>query len=445
MKKRILWLNFCITAAALILFSVVSAYVYYRNAVRHSEEFLRAYMGAFDETEALDETYADALSARLGGARVTFLTHEGVILADTGGDAAGGERVGRPEVVDAIRRGEGFAVRASETVGVNFAYFCKRFDCGLVRISIQTDSLGSIYVDALPAIAVFLVADAVICLIAVYFSTGYMLRPVERLARDAATKKHLETGPELKDLAAIMNRMNDDAEAKMREIEEERQEVVRLQKSKDEFVANITHEMNTPLTSIRGFAELLAAGGLSPEKTKLAAETILTQSERLSGLVESIIGYNAIEDDALPVYEVNATRILKELLTSLAPAIDEKQLEVTADIAEDIVIMSRHERLFQLFGNILRNAIRYNRQGGSISLTLSEKEFICADTGIGIAEKDLGRIFDRFYTADKSHGGKNGGFGLGLSVVKKLCEKSGWAMSVESKEGAGTSFTVCFR
>ena len=97
-----------------------------------------------------------------------------------------------------------------------------------------------------------------------------------------------------------------------------------------------------------------------------------------------------------------------------------------------------------IFGNIIRNAIRYNREGGNISVLLTREEFTVSDTGIGISEENLGRIFDRFFTVDKSHNGKNGGFGLGLSVVRKLCKKQGWQLSVESKEGVGSTFRVGF-
>ena len=98
----------------------------------------------------------------------------------------------------------------------------------------------------------------------------------------------------------------------------------------------------------------------------------------------------------------------------------------------------------ELLGNLTRNAIRYNKQGGSVTVSLDGKSLAVADTGIGIAEENLDKIFDRFFTVDKSHDGKNGGFGLGLAVVKKICRKSGWKLSVESKKGEGSKFTIEF-
>ena len=447
MKKRIMWMGFAITAIALIVFSVISAQIYYDNNVAYSQRYLRAYMAAFDGTltaDMLDADYARQLSEALGGARVTFLTAEGDFLADSE-DEDEASRALRPEVQAAISSGEGFDVRSSQTLGDTFMYYCRRFDGYLVRVAERTQSMWSIYLDALPAVAVFLVADALFCLLLSYLSTGFILRPLEQLARDAASKQRVQPAvEELRPFAQLINRMNEDAEQRVREIAEEREQVVRAQRSKDEFIANVTHEMNTPLTSIRGFAELLASGALEGERAQRAAQTILTQSERLQSLVASIINYSEIDSDDLPVYEVDASRIARETLAALTPEFREKKVVLLSEIKDGVLLMSRQERVTEIFGNIIRNAIRYNREGGSVSVLLTQEEFTVSDTGIGISEENLERIFDRFFTVDKSHNGKNGGFGLGLSVVKKLCRKQGWALTVESKEGAGSTFRIGF-
>ena len=447
MKKRIMWMGFAITAIALIVFSVISAQIYYDNNVAYSQRYLRAYMAAFDGTltaDMLDADYARQPSEALGGARVTFLTAEGHFIADSE-DADETSRALRPEVQAAISSGEGFDVRSSQTLGDTFMYYCRRFDGYLVRVAERTQSMWSIYLDALPAVAIFLVADALFCLLLSYLSTGFILRPLEQLARDAASKQRVQPAvEELRPFAQLVNRMNEDAEQRVREIAEEREQVVRAQRSKDEFIANVTHEMNTPLTSIRGFAELLASGALEGERAQRAAQTILTQSERLQSLVASIINYSEIDSDDLPVYEVDASRIARETLAALTPEFREKKVVLLSEIKDGVLLMSRQERVTEIFGNIIRNAIRYNREGGSVSVLLTQEEFTVSDTGIGISEENLERIFDRFFTVDKSHNGKNGGFGLGLSVVKKLCRKQGWVLTVESKEGAGSTFRIGF-
>lgn len=218
-------------------------------------------------------------------------------------------------------------------------------------------------------------------------------------------------------------------------------------RSKNDFIANVTHEMNTPLTSIRGFAELIAEGGVPPERIAHAAKTIIKQSDRLSNLIRSIINFSAIDSDELPDYEVDLTELTHEVVSTFEPKFGQKNIAFSQEIAEGVKVMSRRERLLEIVNNLVSNGIRYNKEGGSLSVCLSGGEVpvltVC-DTGIGLSEEDKDRIFDRFYTVDKSHNGAGGGFGLGLAIVKKLCRRAGWKLSVESELGKGTTFRIEF-
>lgn len=217
----------------------------------------------------------------------------------------------------------------------------------------------------------------------------------------------------------------------------------RAERSKNDFIANVTHEMNTPLTSISGFAELIR-NGLPPEKCVQSADIIIEQSKRLSTLIKSIINFSALDNDELPDYEINLSELLECAFDSFSPSIQEKNITLTKEIEPDVKIMSRRERLTEVVNNLVSNAIRYNKQNGSIMVMLSQTKLIVSDTGIGISEENLPRVFDRFYTVDTSHSGKGGGFGLGLAIVKKLCRMEGWKLSVESKLGEGTTFEIDF-
>lgn len=218
-------------------------------------------------------------------------------------------------------------------------------------------------------------------------------------------------------------------------------------RSKNDFIANVTHEMNTPLTSIRGFAELIAEGGVPPERIAHAAKTIIKQSDRLSNLIRSIINFSAIDSDELPDYEVDLTELVREAIAPFEPKLSQKKIALKLDIAGGVKVMSRRERLLEIFNNLVSNGIRYNKEGGTLAVTLTGGEnpsLAVSDTGIGLSEEDKDRIFDRFYTVDKSHNGAGGGFGLGLAIVKKLCRRAGWKLSVESELGKGTTFRIEF-
>lgn len=138
---------------------------------------------------------------------------------------------------------------------------------------------------------------------------------------------------------------------------------------------------------------------------------------------------------------------MREAIGSFEPKLAQKHLALRLDVAGGVRVMSRRERLLEIFNNLVSNAIRYNKEGGELAVRLTGGEtpvLSVSDTGIGLSEEDKTRIFDRFYTVDKSHNGSGGGFGLGLAIVKKLCRRAGWKLSVESELGEGTTFSIWF-
>ena len=233
----------------------------------------------------------------------------------------------------------------------------------------------------------------------------------------------------------------------MNVIGEEQQRVARATESKNEFISNISHEMNTPLTSIKGFAELLEHGDLDEETKKKAYRIIKTQADRLTGLIGSIINFNELDNDELPCFDCDVALAARETAESLRADIEGRGLTLTVDADEPLMVPTRPERLQEIFGNLIRNATKYNKENGSITVTVKGGKAPYAevsDTGIGISEEDMKRVFARFFTVDRSHSGKHGGFGLGLAVVKKLCDRAGWRLTVRSTLGEGTTFRIEF-
>lgn len=454
MRKRILWISLLITIVAILAFSFASAQVYYNNSVDNTKEFLSVYMNGFNEAYIAPDSQdqhagAEAFSRSLGGARVTVMNTGGDVLGESGASDYSENHADREEVLGAIRTGEGFAVRASATMGEDMIYYCRKISLSgetyLVRIALSMSSEWAMFAKALPTVAVYLLLDILGCLVFTYAATYYILAPVEKLTRQAAYSGDLKAGyAELEPIARVLNERNRSIERQMNVIKEEKELVEKTQKSKDEFISNVTHEMNTPLTSIKGYAELLSAGGLTEEQKQTAYATVLGQSERLTNLIACILNYDQISKDDLPAYDVDASKLARETLSVLAPEAAEKGVRLVDRIEDNVVVKSRHERMSEILGNLIRNAVRYNRQGGTVTVTLDFQKLCVEDTGCGIAEEDLPKIFSRFYTVDKSHGGKNGGFGLGLAVVKKLCDNAGWNITVQSELGVGSKFTVSF-
>lgn len=446
MKWRIWFLSLGITITCLFVFAFAATQVYYKSSVDDSKEYLQVYMNSFNNNYSLDEQGAKEFSKKLNGARVTFMDEHGNVLGDSITQDGLENHADRTEIKNAILNGDGFAVRSSSTLDKNMVYYCKNINGNLlVRIAIFTDSIWTIFVKTLPTLLSFSAIMLVLCVIIAIVSTHFILTPVKKLATEAIANPNVKSKySELTPIVNILNERNRNIQKQMDEIQTEKALVENARISKDEFISNVTHEMNTPLTSIHGYAELLQAGGMTEKQQETAFKTILTQSERLANLIACIINYSELDSDDVAPYEVNFSSLAKEILSAIKPEADKKNISIIEKIDDNVIVMSRHERLSEIFGNLVRNAIKYNKEGGSIIITLNYDGLIVEDTGIGIAEENIPKIFSRFFTVDKSHNGKNGGFGLGLAVVKKICQKSGWKISVDSKINLGSKFTISF-
>lgn len=450
MKWRIWLVSLCVTLVSVVLFGIYATQVYYNSSVDDGKNYLKVYMNEFDATEfSFDEAGAKAYSDKLNGARVTFMDAQGSVIADSATETPDLDHSTRPEIIKAIsngKNGEGFAVRSSSTLGQNMIYYCKNFNGEfLVRVAIFTDTGWLIFVKTLPTLVSFLAIMIGLCVVVAVVTTNIIVAPMKKLASDAVDNDSVTTSyPELKPIADMLNERSRNIKVQMTEIKAEKELVEKATVSKDEFISNVTHEMNTPLTSIHGYAELLDAGGMTDEQKATAYKTILAQSERLTNLIACIINYSEIDSDDLPAYDVDFSSLARETLYALKPEADKRNVSIVENIDDGVIIPSRHERLSELFGNLVRNAIKYNKDGGKVIVTLNRNNLIVEDTGIGIADENKDKVFSRFFTVDKSHSGKNGGFGLGLAVVKKICRKSGWKLSLDSTLGEGSKFTVTF-
>lgn len=450
MKWRIWLVSLCVTLVSVVLFGIYATQVYYNSSVDDGKNYLKVYMNEFDATEfSFDEAGAKAYSDKLNGARVTFMDAQGSVIADSATETPDLDHSTRPEIIEAIsngKNGEGFAVRSSSTLGQNMIYYCKNFNGEfLVRVAIFTDTGWLIFIKTLPTLISFLAIMIGLCVVVAVVTTNIIVAPMKKLASDAVDNDSVTTSyPELEPIADMLNERSRNIKVQMTEIKAEKELVEKATVSKDEFISNVTHEMNTPLTSIHGYAELLDAGGMTDEQKATAYKTILAQSERLTNLIACIINYSEIDSDDLPAYDVDFSSLARETLCALKPEADKRNVSIVENIDDGVIIPSRHERLSELFGNLVRNAIKYNKDGGKVIVTLNRNNLIVEDTGIGIADENKDKVFSRFFTVDKSHGGKNGGFGLGLAVVKKICRKSGWKLSLDSTLGEGSKFTVTF-
>jgi two-component system phosphate regulon sensor histidine kinase PhoR len=217
-------------------------------------------------------------------------------------------------------------------------------------------------------------------------------------------------------------------------------------------VANVTHELKTPLTSISGFVETLQDGAAEdPEVRNKFLDIIAIETARLKRLIEDILIISDIENkrEVNTDSDINVRESIEEILASMKPIIEAKGVKVITYYAYEIYIGGNPDRFKQLMVNLIENAVKYSYDGGTVTITAKRKEgkvYISVnDEGIGISEENLSRIFERFYRVDKSRSQKVGGTGLGLAIVKHIAALFEAEIQVESEPGKGSTFTVIFK
>ncbi|MFE0502890.1 two-component system histidine kinase PnpS [Peribacillus butanolivorans] len=227
-------------------------------------------------------------------------------------------------------------------------------------------------------------------------------------------------------------------------------ELKRLEQMRKDFVANVSHELRTPITSIKGFSETLLDGALKDEKTlKHFLSIILKESDRLQELIQELLNLSKMEQQefVLKTGVVDITNVLGDIQEMLIGKLKEKEvsLEIKAS-SEPVFIEGESDRIKQVFINLITNALTYTPNGGWVTVNVIENEqtvdIIVQDSGIGIEEKELPRIFERFYRIDKARSRDSGGTGIGLAIVKHIIEVHKGKIKVESTPGSGTTFTV---
>lgn len=219
---------------------------------------------------------------------------------------------------------------------------------------------------------------------------------------------------------------------------------------KDEFIANASHELKTPITSISGFSELITSGMVKDEKLiQEYIKRIGEETKKMKRLIDNLLSLSSLERGRNPEEEINLNikDIVYDIKKSYIYQLDSNNIEMILDL-EDAYITANPQLIYHLISNLVDNAIKYNKPGGFIKITLKNykknKVLIIEDSGIGIDKKYLERVFARFFRVDNSRSRLTGGSGLGLSIVKKICQLYDASIKVESKVDVGTKITITF-
>ena len=219
------------------------------------------------------------------------------------------------------------------------------------------------------------------------------------------------------------------------------------EKMKRDFFANAAHELKSPLTTILGYQELIKDGVLtSNEEIKTANEKTIKESERMNKLIIEMLELSSLENNNLrPIEKVDVMKELDHILLMLEEQIKAKHIKVIKNY-QKLILKINNEDFYNLFKNIIENAIRYNKVNGEIVITIdtTNHKISIKDSGIGVSDENKSRIFERFFRVDKARSRENGGTGLGLSIVKYICNYYEYKIDVKSSLGKGSEFTITY-
>lgn len=413
------------------LLTVVVFHSYYEKQAQSNLKsiatLVSAEINSSDDYSFISESFND-------DTRLTIIDSNGTVLADSAEDASKMEsHSDRPEFKEALESGQGSTIRKSATIDKNTYYYAIRLNNGnVLRVAVTSDSVFLVFYESLILVAVVCFAVMLISLAISYAITKSIVKPVTELGQNIDHIEDYKTEEELQPFVDAIN--------------EYKKKQRLLDKQKKQFTANVSHELKTPLTSIAGYAELIENGMAKQEDIKPFAHTIRKQALRLVSLTEDIIQLSQLDEnqaDSISFEEVDLSRVAERCAQSLEMNARAKNISISLD-CEECYINGNESLLEELVYNLIDNAIRYNKDNGSIEIKAKNRVLSVSDTGIGIPQKYQSRIFERFFRVDKSRSKETGGTGLGLAIVKHIAEVHNAEISICSVEDTGTTITVEF-
>ena len=441
MKKR-LQMNFLMIAAVsiltvLILTSVI-LYNLFQDEVMQNLQICSCVLETEIDNSELFEKAIQNINEK-NDIRVTVIDKKGNVLSDSKVDEALlPNHMDRPEVQGAIKEGEGKSIRKSDTLSKSSFYYAVKMNNGnILRLSKESQSFFSFLIQISPFIGGIAVALFFVCMLLSSLLAKSIVRPIETLANNMGNSEPVITYKELAPFITTIQKQHDD--------------IVKSSRMRQEFTANVSHELKTPLTSISGYSELIENGMAGGEDAIRFAGEIHTNAKRLLSLINDILQLSELDDQNISddFLMIDLSEIIHNCVESLSLNAEKNGVSLIVEtVPSSSMVWSSGKMLEELVYNLIDNGIRYNKPGGAVYINVNKTpqtvELHVKDTGIGISKEHQERIFERFYRVDKSRSKATGGTGLGLAIVKHIVVCHNASIEVHSKEGEGTELVVLF-
>ena len=437
MKKKINLQLIGISVLAVVVTTLVMFRIFYdvyRDQVRDDLETVAQ---TLKDTHIFQEGNQTGYYFNADTLRVTWVGADGDVLYDNSADETNMENhAARPEIRDAFRYGSGESVRESETLNRSTYYYALRLgDGSVLRVSQDEENVWSIANNMIPAIAAMMAFMVILCIVLARILTRSIIDPIEEMAVNIDDYSIAPAYKELVPFAQLIRKQHAD--------------ILGAAKMRQDFTANVSHELKTPLTAISGYAELMENGMVGADEVASFSSKIRQNVERLLSLINDTIRLseldNGMTQDIMETFDLN--ELAERCVDNLKMYAHKNEVNI-ACIGVSTCITANKEMIAELIDNLCNNAIRYNNKNGSVMVEVGAHEghaFLrVKDTGIGIPKEHQERVFERFYRVDKSRSKQTGGTGLGLAIVKHVVAIHNASLSLESEEGKGTEITVTF-
>lgn len=437
MKRKINIQLLGLTAVAIIATLVMVVGVFYELFEREVLDDLKSYTHVLGQSGVFKQDEAYIKDVIQNNVRITVINADGTVRFESSADVQSMDNhKERPEVLAALENGEGEAVRKSETMGRNTFYYAVRLgEHTILRVAKEADSIWGVFESAFPVIGTIAVILFIVCIGLARLMTKSFIRPIEQIANDI---EHCGSISTYKELVPFINT-----------IQKQHEDILRSARMRQEFTANVSHELKTPLTAISGYAELIENGMASGDDMRRFAGEIHQNSKRLLVLINDIIRLAELDSKEVevPFYKIDLYQVAESCVNMIC--INAKKHGVSLSLeGSHCEIIANKEMIEEVIFNLCDNAIRYNNKGGSVRVRIEKKGnqaiLSVKDTGIGIPKEHQERIFERFYRVDRGRSKSTGGTGLGLAIVKHVISKHHAEIALESEKGKGTEIKIIF-
>lgn len=399
----------------------------------------------FEESQQIGEELFDK------DTRLTMISSDGEVLYDNFDDSINENHLQREEIKEASKNGTGSSVRYSETMEQNYLYVAE-YDAQeqtYVRLAMPFSGVSQSALMLLPSFFIaFVIAFFFVWLMSKRMADS-ILKPLQEISavirKADFGKEKIEfqnySYSELQEITDALQTMNNQIAKNLENLEREKQ-------IRQEFFTNASHELKTPLTSIRGYSELLRQHAITdPDQIDHCLDCVLKESDHMTKLINDILTISKLEakDYVVQKSHIKLKDLLENVLNSLSVQAKAMNLDIDAS-CENVTVYANLDHIQGILYNLISNAIKYNKPNGKIIIIIKERLdnilIKVMDTGIGISKEDQEKVFQRFYRVDKQRSKIVSGTGIGLAIVKHIVQFYNGSISLKSKENEGTSIEI---